>query len=406
MTSTVSLTKTDPPDPADDLRRQWSLRPGVTYLNHGSFGPSPTKVIAARREWIERLESDPVDFLTRQLDGWMLDARQRLARFVGTTGENLVYVDNATAGMNVVAASVSLQLGDEVLAADHDYGAVLRIWERKCKQSGARLVVRSLPNPLTSPEELADAFLAGVTPRTRLVVFSHVTSSTAVVLPAEILCQRARTLGLPVCIDGPHALAMLDVDLPRLDCDYYTASCHKWLCGPFGTGFLYVHPRTQRTIQPAVLSWGRTPLQAATVNPDEPIVWTEEFTWSGTRDPSGYLSIPTAIDFMESVGLDTFRERTHEMVRRAREELIQVTKTLPLTPDSREWYASMVAIPLDIDLAQGIALRKALWHQYQIEVPIFEWQGRRILRVSCHLYNRWEDIEHLLRALRETLPKL
>jgi isopenicillin-N epimerase len=378
----------------------------VTYLNHGSFGPSPLKVIAARREWIERLESDPVDFLTRQLDSLVLEARQRLARFVGASGENLVYVDNATAAMNVVAASVSLQPGDEVLAADHDYGAVLRIWERKCKQSGATLVVRSLPNPLTDPEELADAFLAGVTSRTRLLVFSHVTSSTAVILPVKILCERSRALDVPVCIDGPHALAMLDVDLPRLDCDYYTASCHKWLCGPFGTGFLYVHPRAQDTIQPAVLSWGRTPLQAATVNADEPVIWTEEFTWSGTRDPSGYLSVPTAIDFMEAVGLQSFRERTHQLATRARHELAAVTKTAPLTPDSPDWYASMVAIPLAIDLTQGIGLRKALWEQYRLEVPIFEWQGKRILRVSCHLYNRWEDIELLLRALRETLPKL
>ena len=389
-----------------DWRAEWSLRPGVTYLNHGSFGPSPLKVMAARREWIERLESNPVDFLTRQLDELMLNARRRLASFVGTTGDNLVYVDNATAGMNVVASSITLQPGDEVLAADHDYGAVLRIWERKCKQSGAHLVVCNLPSPLTTPEQLADAFLAGVTPRTRLLVFSHVTSSTAVVLPAEMLCQRARALGLPICIDGPHALAMLDVDLPKLDCDYYTASCHKWLCGPFGTGFLYVHPRAQQSIQPAVLSWGRTPLRAATMNPDEPIVWTDEFTWSGTRDPSAYLAVPTAVEFMESVGLDFFRQRTHEMAQRAREQLAATTKTAPLTPDSRDWYASMVAIPLDINFAQGIALRKALWEEYRIEVPIFEWQDQRILRVSCHLYNRWEDIERLLTALRMTLPKL
>lgn len=379
---------------SETLRSQWPLRPGVSYLNHGSFGPSPRPVMAARREWIERLESQPMDFLTRELDGLLAEARERLGRFVGVGGDDLVFVENATVGMNIVAASVPLGPGDEVLTTDHEYGAVLRIWERKCGRAAARLVVRRLPCPMTSIDEVVDVLLEGVTDRTRLLVFSHVTSPTAVVLPAEAICRRARERNLAVCVDGPHALAMLPVDLGRLDCDYYTASCHKWLSAPFGAGFLYVNPRAQPTIDSIVVSWGRTPAgQTAS--------WRDEFTWAGTRDPSAFLSVPSALDFLESVGLEAFRARTHELARFARELVTALTGLEPLVPDSPEWYGSMISLPLPA--GEAPPLQQALWERYRIEVPIVPWQGGRLVRPSCHLYNQPAEMEHLAEALGKLL---
>jgi len=378
----------------ESLRGQWTLRGGVSYLNHGSFGPSPRPVLAARQAWIERLESEPMDFLVRELDDLLAEARWALGRFVGCAGDDLVFVDNATVGMNLVAANVALKPGDEVLANDHEYGAVLRTWERACRRAEATLVVARLPCPMTDAGEVVDALFRLATDRTRLVVFSHVTSPTAVVLPADAICRRARDLGIPVCIDGPHAIAMRPCGLTQLGCDYYTASCHKWLCAPFGSGFLYVHPRRQATMEPLVVSWGRTPEGHSPS-------WHDEFTWAGTRDPSAYLATTAAIRFLESTELDAFRHRTHQLARQARELITSLTGLDALVPDSLEWYGSMISLPLPP--GEAAPLQQALWDQYQIEVPIVDWNGLRLIRPSCHLYTREAELQRLAEALRNSL---
>jgi isopenicillin-N epimerase len=376
----------------DFVRGKWSLRGGVSYLNHGSFGPSPRPVLAAQQAWIERLESEPMDFLVRELDDRLAEARQALGRFVGCPADDLLLVDNATVGMNLVAANLRLEPGDEVLANDHEYGAVLRTWERACRRAGARLVVSKIPAPIADPAEVVEAIFRHATERTKLIVFSHVTSPTAVVMPAEAITRAARERSIGVCIDGPHAVAMRPLELARLDCDYYTASCHKWLCAPFGSGFLYVHPRRQAAMEPLVVSWGRTPAGHAAS-------WRDEFTWSGTRDPSPYLATTAAIEFLDQIGLDAFRERTHELARRARELITSWTALGALVPDSPTWYGSMISLPLPPGNAES--LQQALWEQYQIEVPIVDWNGQRLVRPSCHLYTQEEELVRLAAALRD-----
>lgn len=376
-------------------RSLWDLRPGVAYLNHGSFGPAPRPVREAWRRWNDELQAEPVDFFNRIMPDALEAALARLAAFVGTRTENLVFVDNATAGMNVAADSIRLSPGDEVLITDHDYGAVIRIWQRACDRAGARLIVQPVGVPIVNEEQLIENVLSGVTPRTRVLVFSHITSLTAIVFPAEALCRAARQRGLTVCIDGPHALAMRDVDLDRLDGDYYMASCHKWLCAPFGSGFLYVHPRNQSGVQPAILSWGRHPPWK------RDLTWRDEFTWLGTRDPAAWLAVPAAIEFLtQNVGLDLFRRHTHELARFARQRIVELTGLEPLVPDDPAWYGSMISLPLPA--GDALALHEALWRE-QIEVPIVDWQGQRLVRVSCHLYTQPEEIERLLAALRRLL---
>ncbi len=387
-----------------DIASQWSFPQGTTYLNHGSFGPSPRCVQQAREALQRRLEAQPMDFLLRLLPPLFIAARARLAAFVGASADDLVFVDNATVGMNVVAASVELRPGDEVLCNDHEYGAVTRLWEHKCQAAGAKLIVQRLPQPLRTADELVDAIFAAATGCTRLLVFSHITSPTAVIFPAAKICRRARERGIPVCIDGPHAVAMLPLDLRALDCDYYTASCHKWLSAPFGSGFLYVHPHQQTAVRPAVISWGRT------LEGDSPS-WRDEFHWLGTRDTTAWLSVPAAIDFLESVGLDEFRRRTHELARYARQRIGELTADLsaggaavnlePLVPDDPAWYGSMAAMPLPPGEAEP--LMRTLWERHGIEVPIIDWAGRRLIRVSCHLYNTRADVDRLVEALGKEL---
>ncbi len=372
----------------------WRLRPGVTYLNHGSFGPAPLPVLAARQRWFEQLEEEPLDFFMRRLDPLLAQVRSRLARFVGCRSEDLVFVDNATTGVNVVADSFKLKPGDEVLVNDHEYGAAVRIWQRACDRARARLVTASIGLPVESPQAIVETIMGKVSERTRLLMVSHVTSPTAIIFPLVEICRAARQRGLAVCVDGPHAPAMIDVDIQSLDCDYYAASCHKWMSAPFGSGFLYVHPRAQAAVQPAVMSWGRTPLG------DQPS-WRDEFQWLGTRDYSAWLAIADAIDFMESLPLAAFRRRTHELARQAREAITELTGLAPLTPDSPDWYGSMVAVPLPAGECQSF--QDALWERFGIEVPIIELAGGRLIRVSCHAYTRPEHIERLVTALRELL---
>ncbi len=393
-----------------DVAANWQLRADTTYLNHGSFGPPPKAVRDARQLWIDRLDQQPMDFFVRQFEPAWLESREKLARFIGTSAENLVLVENATAGMNVVADSFPLAAGDEVILTDHEYGAVFRIWQRACERACAKLITAVLPWPFQTVEETVDAIFQAVTKRTKIIVVSHITSATAVTLPVEAICQRAREAGIAIAVDGPHAVAQLTLATDDLGCDFYAASCHKWLCAPFGTGYLYVAPQWQSSVRVPQMSWGRvspTPLES----------WSDEFIWSGTHDPSAMLSIPAAIDFLESIGIDAFRARTHWLAQYARRRLTELTGLEPMVPDETAWYGCMAHAPLPApaanavspqhdliaDLTAARSMQRALWQHFQIEVPVVEFRNRRFIRVSCHLYNDTAQIDRLMRALGDLL---
>lgn len=391
----------DPNNSSNFWRDQWELRPGVTYLNHGSFGPSPKVVMAARQEWIERLESEPMDFFVRQLEGHLENVRHRLGEVVGTSGDNLLLVDNATFGMNIVANGFPLTAGDEVLATNHEYGAVLRIWREACRKAGAKLIVQKLPGSFIDQNEVVEAFFQGVTEHTKLIVVSHITSPTALILPVAEICRRANEKGIRICIDGPHALAAVPVEIDTLGCDFYCASCHKWLSAPFGSGFLYVHPRWQQTVRPLITSWGDS-------LSGRPRTWQDEFVWSGTRDPSPFLATPAAIDFFKNSGIEFFRETSGRMVHDVRRRITALTGLEPIGDAAHGWYGTMITLPLPDSVGEAPhghmhPLQAALWERFRIEVPIVNWNGRRHIRVSCHLYNDAADIDRLVSALRELL---
>ncbi len=369
----------------------WSLDPEVTYLNHGSFGPSPTVVLEALTHWTERLERQPMRFFIRQLPDLLEQAYLPIAELLNCSPEELVFVDNATVGMNIVAGSVPLAAGDEVLMTDHDYGAVIRIWQRVCDRVGARLVVHPWPISPESGQELVESLLRKVSPKTRLLVISHITSPTALRLPVELITQRAKQAGLTVCVDGPHAPGAVPVDLGSLACDFYTASCHKWLCGPFGSGFLFVRDEWRHRLQPSVLSWGR-PLT------ERGRCWKDELHWIGTRNPASFLAVPTALQFLRQVGWPTFREYASSLANYARWRL---GRDCGLLANSQDSSATMVAFPLPTGLEESLARR--LWETSRLEVPVMTCGSSKLLRVSCHLYNRLADIDKLSMALQQEL---
>jgi isopenicillin-N epimerase len=397
------MTLRNPADDAcwSDLRDPWKIQPGTIYLNHGSFGPPPKTVRAARQQWQDAMDEQPMDFFVRQLEPAWRAARDRMAAFVAVPAGDLIFVDNATVGMNIVADCFPLAAGDEVLLTDHEYGAVHRIWQRACQKAGARVCVAQLPLPFRSVDETIDAVFAAVTDRTRIIVISHITSPTAVILPVAEVCRRAKQAGIAVAVDGPHAIAHLPLSIRQLDCDFYAASCHKWLSAPFGSGFLYVSPKHQARVQPPVLSWGRLPPAAIDG-------WSDEFVWSGTRSAAAYLAVPAAIDFLERVDLKAFRERTHWLAQYARRRICELTQLEPIVPDDAAWYGSMAHVPLsptttNETCAVANPLQHAIWQKFGIEVPVVDFRGRRYVRVSCHLYNDTSDIDRLVDALKQVL---
>jgi isopenicillin-N epimerase len=374
----------------------WRFRRNVVYLNHGSFGAVPIILQHQQKQVRQSCESEPMDFLARKLEPLWFDARFKLAVWLGTQPENIAFCENATAGMNEIASWFPLAAGDEVLMNDHEYGAVRRIWKRRCEASGAKLVEVTLPLPLTDPQQITDAILAGCSERTRLVILSHITSPTAIVLPVEEICPQLRSRGIASCIDGPHALLQETFKLYNLQCDFYTASCHKWLCAPIGSGFVYVDPRWHSQCQPARLSWGR-------LNPAKPEKWSDELLWTGTRDYSAYLTVPRAIEFFAKFDREKLDARNHALACYARRRLSELPGAEPVTPEGREWFGWMVGVWLPSNYNQCQTLQQRLWERYRIEVPIVHFAGRYLVRVSCHLYVSTHDIDTLVRCLQQEL---
>lgn len=383
-----------------NLASEWEFPSGVTYLNHGSFGPSPRCVRAAQQSWTDELERNPMEFFVRRQEGLLDEALKSLGRFIGSRSENLTFVPNATSAMNIVARNTPLAAGDEVLLNDHEYGAVIRIWGSRCRETGAKTVLAKLPVRPESDSQWVDALFERVTPRTRMIVISHVTSATAVIFPVELICQRAKSLGIPVCIDGPHAIAMVPLALDQLGCDYYCASLHKWLSAPFGSGFLYASPRHKSGLKPTTVSWGRS-------LSGQPGRWVDEFHWPGTANPAPYLAVPEAIRFLEHVGLDRFRNHGHTLAARAAQRLGEKFDACPLVHDSL--CGTMITLEMPriprIEQQPGTPppLQLRLATEFGIEIPVVEWQERMHLRVSCHLYNGEEQIEQLVEALQKCL---
>jgi len=403
-------------------RSLWNLPDDIAYLNHGSFGPSPIVVQESYERWTRLLEQQPMNFFLREMEPALEKSLAVLANFVGTSRGNLVFVDNATFGMNIVAASTRLDTDDEVLVNDHEYGAVTRLWRRTCQQTGARLVTCELPASEFNNESIVESIFARVTSRTKLIVVSHVTSPTALVMPVENICSRAKELGIPVCIDGPHAIAMLPLNLRKLDCDFYTASCHKWLSAPFGSGFLYVSPRQQKRIQPAVVSWG------GSIGGRQP-GWKDEFNWLGTRNPAAFLATADAVRFLQSTVsrengvqlenadpakthtmLDEFQRRSRQLTQLATTELRRTIDAKPLIQEHSLRSDSMISFVLPAELfpsessvgkaGQRHPLQDWLWQKHRIEIPIVAWGDQLLIRVSAHLYNSQEEYSRLAEDVR------
>ena len=384
--------------PVAEAGNEFLVRRDIAFLNHGRFGARPRLVFEAYQSWQRELEAQPVEFLGRRISGLLAEARTSLAAYVGARADDIVLVPNTTHGVNIIARSLDLRPGDEVLLTDHEYGAVERTWRFICGQRGAYLRAQPIPLPVTTPEAMVEALWAGVTPQTRVIVMSHITSPTALIFPVAEVCQRARRQGILTVIDGAHAPGQTDLNLEEIGADFYVGNCHKWLCAPVGAGFLYARPERQPLLQPLVVSWGWQAIKPG------PSPFQDYFEWIGTDDPAAYLSVPSAIDFQARHDWPTVRLACHQLAADARERISALTGLPHIAPDTPEWWAQMFAAPLPIhDAAAAASLKQRLWDEYAVEAPITEWRDQFFIRVSIQAYNSPRDVDRLLEGLAQLL---
>jgi isopenicillin-N epimerase len=348
--------------------------------------------------WQNELEAQPVEFLGRRFADLMRAARGSLAAFVGADPDDLVFVPNATTGLNAVARSLPLEPGDEVLATDHEYGALDRTWTFFCGKRGARYVRQPVPLPVHSVGQIVEAVWAGVTSRTKVLFLSHLTSTTALVFPVAELVRRARERGIVTVIDGAHAPGQIPLDLRAVGADFYAGNCHKWMNAPKGSAFLYASRKAQALLEPLVVSWGWHSDRPG------PSRFVDEHEWQGTRDVAAYLTVPAAIDFMRDHDWPAVVRACHKVARAARRGMNAVTGMAPISPDSEHWFVQMATMALPS--CDHETLQRRLWNEFSIEIPTFAWNGGSYIRVSIQAYNTEADVDALVLALSNLLPEV
>ncbi|MBV8201060.1 MAG: aminotransferase class V-fold PLP-dependent enzyme [Acidobacteria bacterium] len=382
------------------MREHWLLDPEVTYLNHGTVGAPPRRALAVQQAIRDEIERQPSRFLLRELAGTrarvgagaarprMRAAAEAVAAFVGASGEDLVFVDNATSGANAVLRAVPLAAGDEVLVTDMGYGGVVNAARYATRERGAALRTVELPEAggeRAGPAAFAAAIDAALGERTRLLIVDHITSDTALILPVAEIAARCRAKGVLVLVDGAHAPGAIALDVPALGADWYVGNLHKWAWAPRSSGILWAARERQAGLHPTVISWGLDQGIAA------------EFDMPGTRDPTPHLAAPAALDFMRELGVDAVRRYNHDLVWRGARRLAELWE-VPLTvPEAMIGTMAMLPLPerLGATRADAEALRDALLFADGIEVHMSARRGRLWVRISAQIYNDLDDVERL-----------
>jgi isopenicillin-N epimerase len=377
----------------------WPLDPNILYLNHGTVGVTPKRVLAAQQAIRDETEREPARFLLRELSSGQSPRRKdaprlrtaaaAVAEFVRARPQDLVFVDNATSGANAVLQSYPFRAGDEVLVTNLNYGAVTNAARYATGRVGGSVRVVELPYPIRDPNQVVQAIDAAIGPRTRIVLVDHISSESALVMPIREIAARCHAKGVAVLVDAAHAPGQLDLDVPSLGVDWYTANLHKWACAPRSSGFLWATEERQQGLHPAIISWGYEK------------GYLVEFEWGGTRDLSAHLAAPAGIQFMRDLGLDDMRRYQHELAMETGRILTGRWGTVLDTPESM--VGSMITVPMPAsagtsrDDAQRI--RDALLYEERIEVQMHSFKDRLWARVSAQVYVDVAGIERLAEAV-------
>lgn len=382
-----------------NLRQHFLLDPTIIFLNHGSFGATPIPVFEAYQQWQRQLENQPVLFLGREYDHLLYESRSALGQYLKADAADLVYIPNATHGVNIIARSLNLQSGDEVLTSDHEYGACDFTWEFVCGKTGANYIHQHIPLPVESEEAVLEQLWHGVTSRTKVIYLSHITSPTALRLPVKQICRRAKSAGIITVIDAAHSPGQMPVDLEDLGADVVTGNCHKWMMSAKGAAFLFVKRELQHLVEPLIVSWGYNPTPASTTGS----LFIDLLQWTGTKDPSAALAVPAAIQFMKDHNWETVRNECHHLLEGSIEQICDLVKIPPAYPLDSDLYYQMGIAPIPPSNLDELKIR--LYNEFRIEVPLIQWQDRQFVRISVQGYNTREELDALVRALEILLPR-
>ena len=387
------------------MLEQWQLDPSITYLNHGTVGAPPRRVLAAQQAIRDEIELQPARYLLRELTGVrvggpraeqprMRAAADAVAAFVGASGEDLAFVDNATTGANAVLRSLPLAAGDEILTIDLAYGAVANAARYVARERGLTLRTVEMPDPALGPPAFVEAIDGALGDRTRLLIVDHITADSALLLPVAEIAARCRARGVAVLIDGAHAPGAIALDIPALGADWYVGNLHKWAWAPRSCGILWAARERQADLHPTVISWGLDQGLAA------------EFDLLGTRDPSPHLAAPAALDFMRELGVEAVQAHNHDLAWRGARRLAELWDVPFVTPESMIGTMATVPLPQALGATRDDAalLRDALLFQDGIEVQLHAWRGRLWTRISCQVYNDLDDVERLGAAVQARRP--
>ena len=383
-----------------NLKTLFQLDPDITFLNHGSYGACPSPVFEDYQKWQVMIEQHPVKFMQDDIYQYLDESRSSLGNYINCNKNDLIYVPNPTHAVANIINNVNLDIGDEVLSTDLEYGSCDRMWFYEAQQKGFIYNRSKVSLPIIDNETFCNDFWRNATDKTKYIFISQITSSTGMILPIPEIVLEARSRGIKTIIDGAHVPAHIDLDINNLDPDYYVGACHKWLCCPKGVSFLYVKKDQQENIQPQIMSWGwgeeyeefkdSTQLKSSSR-------FINIFQWQGTRDMSAFLTVPKAIEFQEKYDWDSVRNRCKKMIIDARNQISTVTNLPKICPD--DWLGQMASFlfPAD-DVAE---LKKSLYNDYQIEIPAMSYNGYSALRISIQGYNSEDEVDYLVETLKK-----
>ena len=379
-----------------NLKDQFLLRKDIHFLNFGSFGATPKPVFDYYQQWQKVLEAEPVQFIAFDGIEYLSTSRAALAKFIHVDDkDDLVYVTNPSFAVNIIAKAFPLEAGDEILATDIEYGACDRTWDYYCSQKKAVYKRQKINFPITTKEQFIADFFAGVTPKTKAVFISHITSATALILPVKEICEIAKSKGLITIVDGAHAPAQVDLKINELAVDFYVGACHKWMMAPKGASCLYAHKKVQSICVPLVVSWG---YKAAKPSDSS---FLDYHQMIGTRDFSAFLAVTMSIIFMQDNNWPAVAKECREMVLANAPLFYALLGTQPISPLSNEWIGQMISIP--IHTKEPEVLQRTLFKEYNIEIPIMRQGDDIYMRYSINAFNSVQDLETLHNALSKII---
>jgi isopenicillin-N epimerase len=382
----------------------WSLDHDMVFLNHGSFGATPTSILAKQQALRARMESEPVRFMVRELETLYMENKKALASFLHADADDMVFVKNATMGVNTILQSLRFEPGDEILTHSHVYGACYNTLVHHANKWGAELKIAQVPFPIEAAEQVTEVIRQAISPKTKLLLIDHITSPTGLVFPVDDIVSMAEGMGVEVLVDGAHAPGMLDLNIVKINASYYTGNCHKWICSPKGSAFLHVRKDKQAKIFPLQISHTHDHPET------EAARWSAQFFWPGTDDNTAYCCLKDSIEFMGNLmpgGWPALRERNRNLAIEAREMLCKTLDIQAPAPDSM--IAQLVTLPWAkaIDMPYYFnsvhPLGEKLFNEFHIEIPVFQFGAPDKMswfRISPQAYNSMEQYAYLAKCLK------